>query len=97
MAAEMSSFEKTLRRVLPENHHIVIAAFATYYGVYKLATMGSKTKTPEPAAAVDRKQAKSTNSLEDKFASGGSWEPSDANVEQYFKWLEKPGNADKLK
>ena len=48
--------EATLRKYLPEDHHIVLANIASWfviYGVYKITQIGKKPEpAPEPVAAA---------------------------------------------
>ena len=81
---------KTIRKYLPEDHHIVLANMASWvvlYGLYKVTQMGKK-----PAKVKKEKEAPAASSagdvpsvIDDNFS---SWIAQPGNEERYTASLE---------
>ena len=73
----------------------------TYVGGFALYKMTSGGSREEPAAAVVETPKVEETSAPAAGSSGqdifltGKWEKNSKNIEGFFNWLEKPGNADK--
>jgi len=99
------NFDRKIRQMVGgKDHRIVLGCLGLYagvYGLYKLKQkLFPKPEVPKPKTAevavgpASQPKARGKGKTEDeRFLQ--SFEPNNENLDAFFKWVEKPGNAEK--
>jgi len=88
-AREYHGMEKVVRQYLPEDHHIVLANFASWiviYGLYKVTRPSKSAEEPEPVVASTTTSDTEVPSIADEGFE--EWAKIPGNLEKWEKSLE---------